>query len=965
MDMIGRTLGHYRLESLLGQGGMGVVYRARDLHLDRWVAVKVLPPDRLADPERQRRFAQEARAASALNHPNILHIYDIGRAAEVDFIAMELVDGRPLDELIGPHGLPVTDALAYAIQLANALTAAHAAGIIHRDIKPSNVLVTGAGLVKVVDFGVAKLTRTPAQEAAATMTAPALTQVGSVLGTIAYMAPEQAEGRGPDARADLFSFGAVLYEMLAGRRAFTGDSPVSVLKAVLQDEPPPLTALRPDVPAELVGLVAACLEKDPERRCASAPDVCRRLTAVGARLAGELAGRLARRPARALAVTAALLLLGMGAAAAWSWLQTSRERWVRRDVLPEIQRLLDEQDFHAAFRLAREVGPYLPGEPLLERIWRDYALPLSIRTEPPGVDVHIKDYLAPAGPDGWAFVGRSPLERILVPLGPARVRLTKAGFETVEALVDTPVLARTLDPAGTAPPGMVRVPGGSYQLAGVVPVRLDDYWLDRYEVSNRAFKAFVDQRGYERSEYWQTSLAAEGVELAWDAVVARFGDATGRPGPATWELGTYPEGEEEYPVAGVSWFEAAAYCRSQGKGLPTIYHWFHATGALAFSEVASVSNFGGRGPAPIGRHDGMGPAGTYDMAGNVREWCWNASGAGRYLLGGAWNDPAYAFGREYALSPWDRSATNGIRCASHPAPVSEQLTAPVDAAVRDYTREAPASDEVFRTYASLYAYDRSDPGARVESVEDSSAHWRREKVTLDAAYGRQRLPVYLFLPKNSDPPYQTLVYFPTTLALFAQSSEALELQFIEFLMRSGRSVAYPVYSGTYERRSDPAPEGSHRHREQVVQRFQDLARTLDYLETRRDIDAGRLVFYGYSFGALEGVIALALEPRLAAGALLGGGFSGSRPLPEVDPFHFAPRVRQPVLMVNGRDDFRRPPATSQRPLFTRLGTPPADKDHILLDGGHVPYRFQEVIREILTWLDRQVGRVPTGAARGR
>jgi len=200
--MIGQTLGHYQIIEKLGQGGMGVVYKARDTHLDRFVAIKVLPAAKVSDPDRKRRFVQEAKAASALNHPNIIHIYDVDQAEGIDFIAMEYVAGKTLDELIPRKGMRLSQALKHAVQIADALARAHGAGIIHRDLKPSNVMVDDHGLVKVLDFGLAKLTEVsgPEEETAATRTG-----AGTVLGTAAYMSPEQAEGKPVDTRSDIFS----------------------------------------------------------------------------------------------------------------------------------------------------------------------------------------------------------------------------------------------------------------------------------------------------------------------------------------------------------------------------------------------------------------------------------------------------------------------------------------------------------------------------------------------------------------------------------------------------------------------------------------------------------------------------------------------------------------------------------------------------------------------------------------
>jgi len=278
--MVGTTLWSYRIESKIGAGGMGVVYKAVDSRLDRPAALKVLPASALASPDRQKRFVQEARTASSLNHPNIVTIYDIN-TQEVDgqpvqYIAMEYVAGETLDKLIGRKGLKAREALKYAIQIADALAAAHAAGIVHRDLKPGNIMVTPQGLVKILDFGLAKLTGPFDTDAyAETMHAEASphTEEGTVLGTVAYMSPEQADGRKIDARSDIFSFGSVLYEMVSGRQAFPGSSKLSTLSAVLYKEPEPVSQAVPDIHPELERLIARCLRKEPDRRWQTMADI--------------------------------------------------------------------------------------------------------------------------------------------------------------------------------------------------------------------------------------------------------------------------------------------------------------------------------------------------------------------------------------------------------------------------------------------------------------------------------------------------------------------------------------------------------------------------------------------------------------------------------------------------------------------------------------------------------------------
>ena len=269
----GTTLGPYRIVSLLGAGAMGEVYRAHDDRLNRLVALKVLSAERVANPDRRRRFRQEAQLASALQHPNIVTIFDIGSAEGVEYLAMELVRGRTLDTLIAHRGLPLETAVRYAAQIVDALAAAHAAGIVHRDLKPANIMVTAADQIKILDFGLATLAGTdPGLSAGETrlVATPVDTNVGTILGTVAYMSPEQAQGRPLDARSDVFSFGAILYEMLSGLRAFHAVTTPDTLAAVINREPEPLALVARHVPPGVDRLVSACLQKDPSRRLQTA-----------------------------------------------------------------------------------------------------------------------------------------------------------------------------------------------------------------------------------------------------------------------------------------------------------------------------------------------------------------------------------------------------------------------------------------------------------------------------------------------------------------------------------------------------------------------------------------------------------------------------------------------------------------------------------------------------------------------
>jgi len=329
--MIGTTLGHYKVTERIGAGGMGVVYKARDLHLDRFVALKILPPEKVVDPERKRRFVQEAKAASALNHPNIVTIHDITQEGGTDFIVMEYVEGKTLDQRIGHRGLRLSDALRCAVQITDALAKAHSAGIVHRDLKPTNIMVNEDGVVKILDFGLAKLTeQVQGDETASTATVDGegrpITEEGVIVGTVAYMSPEQAEGKKVDARSDIFSLGSVLYEMATGQKAFQGASKMSTLSAILHQEPKPVGTITPAIPPDLEKLISRCLRKDPLRRWQNMSDL---KVALDELKEDSDSGRLQAAPAAAkrvwpMRLAVIVVAVAVLVAAGWYWIRRQR-----------------------------------------------------------------------------------------------------------------------------------------------------------------------------------------------------------------------------------------------------------------------------------------------------------------------------------------------------------------------------------------------------------------------------------------------------------------------------------------------------------------------------------------------------------------------------------------------------------------------------------------------------------------
>jgi predicted Ser/Thr protein kinase len=935
-------LSHYRVENEIGRGGMGVVYRAVDTRLGRAVAIKMLPHEATSDPERRARFIQEARSASALNHPHIVTIYDVGEQDGATFIAMELLDGEPLDRRLrkGPIGLG--EAVQLALQIASAVATAHGSGIVHRDIKPANIIITSDGRAKILDFGLAKLAERVPTEVTVTGVG---TRPGVILGTAAYMSPEQAESHPVDGRSDLFSFGAVLYEMLTGRRPFAADSDIGLITAILRDQPTPLQSIRADVPPQLQQIVERCLEKDPRARFADA-------RAVKAALE-EVQTALVRQPPvawrrSAVLVPALLVLTAVAGLGGWQLVKARRVSSALAQIR-EVERLTQTSGHGIqAMRMVRDAERHAPGEAArMRERWNA----LSFISVPEDASVELKDYVDANG--SWEPLGKAPIRGLYLPFGSYRARLSRPGYESVEFSLDIRGSAPVrLWQVGTTPGGMVFVAGGNYSIGVTRAATLPDFWIDRTEVTNREFKRFADAGGYRDPRYWKQPFVTSGGTLTFDEAMTRFRDSTGRTGPATWELGAYPEGRAEHPVNGISWYEAAAFAEFAGKSLPTVYHWNRAAGTDSFnSDVLRFSNVEGKDLDAVGRRPGLGPWGTLDMAGNVKEWCFNESVGDprRYILGGAWNEPAYRFRDEEAMDPWSRTTATGVRLVKNLGAVTDAM-APIARIQGDPASLVPVDDAQFEVLKGFYAYDRTPIVSRVERTDDSSPYFRREIVSYAAAYNSERITAHLFLPKSGRAPFPTVLYFPSGYARASRSSDPLDMGFVDFVVRSGRAILYPVYKGTFERGGGVASGGPSGTRDMQVAWGKDVFRSVDYLATRSDLDLSHLAYYGVSMGAYFGPIPVSLDPRFKVGVFAAGGLRFNYP-PEIQAVNFLPHVTVPVLLVNGRDDFSASVEAQQR-FYTLAGTPIEHKRHVMLEGGHVPNDFRGLIREILDFLDK-------------
>lgn len=425
-------------------------------------------------------------------------------------------------------------------------------------------------------------------------------------------------------------------------------------------------------------------------------------------------------------------------------------------------------------------------------------------------------------------------------------------------------------------------------------------------------------------------------------------------------------------MGGVSYYEAAAYARFTGKRLPTSTHWLRA--ALRHNRdiswlVVPASNLNAAQP----RRAGLGMLNAYamyDVAGNVREWCVNLVDAGRLTRGAGWEDSDFHVSHLIPKPDFDRSPSNGFRLVSlsdHDTTIAHVAGRVVRAVPRDFSKVSTLSDSEFRIYRRLFDYDNRPLEARRDTT-GVGEHYRWEKVSFAAPYGGERMAAYLLLPKDAKPPYEAVIWWPGSNAMTLRSFDPVQAgveTLTGFLPRSGRAVVLPVFKGSFERDDSmfstvvSVPDGTTYYRDLAVQRVKDFRRTVDYLATRDDIAADKLGLLGHSWGGEIGPVALAVEPRIKAAVMLVGGYwPVNTPAREVETHNYVPRVRTPILLLNGRHDIVFPYETSQLPFFRQLGTAAADKKHVVYNTSHtVPQN--EFVRETLAWFDRYLsGRSP-------
>ena len=637
--------------------------------------------------------------------------------------------------------------------------------------------------------------------------------------------------------------------------------------------------------------------------------------------------------------------------------RNAKIKWAKNEALTEIGQLIDRADFDGAYDLVQKAEKFISDEPKFQELSSKVMSIVTIITDPPDADVYIRKY---SDIDGeWEKLGRTPVDNAKIAgssfwMASAYylIRIEKPGYEEVLATMSTEedTLYRKLFEQGTIPPDMVYVEGDN------------GFFIDRYEVTNKQYKEFIDSGGYRNPDYWKNEFKIDSKTMGWDEAMSLFVDKSGRTGPATWEAGDYPDGDDNYPVTGISWYEAVAYAEYAGKDLPASDHWNMARGGIASYKIVPISNFDKVGPEPVGTNKGIGGFGTYDMAGNVREWCWNETPTGHIIRGGSWDDMSYFYNDLSQLPSFNRSPRNGFRCVKYidKENFPESAFQLVNFSNRvDYSKSEPVPENIFMVYRNQFLYDNTDLQAVIEEKDSSNEDWTVEKITYNAAYENERVVAYLFLPKNVSPPFQTLIYVPGMGSFWRKDllNDVETNWLIDYLLKDGRAVMCPVYKYMWDRiYKGPYPEvlGSHQLTEWVVKSVKDFSRSVDYLETRADIDTSKLGYYGYSLGGEMGGVIPAVEKRLKVNIVICGGFHEIF-LPEVNALNYVSKVNIPTLMLNSRYDLAYLFDYQVKPFYDLLGT--SEKDLILYETAAHYVPKNEMIKEVLAWLDKYLGPV--------
>ena len=639
--------------------------------------------------------------------------------------------------------------------------------------------------------------------------------------------------------------------------------------------------------------------------------------------------------------------------------------------LPQIVTAFDNDEFETVFIETKKLLDEGNTNPVIQSYYDKVTEAVSITTTPTGVNVSFK--FVRDSIDNWVNLGTSPLDSVRVPYSYLEYKFSNRDIEETEMIhtyyVKNGLNHFILPKSDSIPNNHALFLGGlkplSYPGIDHLPaITIAPYSLSQYEVTNQEFKAFVDNGGYEKQEYWNFPYEMNGEILTFENTASRFVDKYGKPGPANWSYGNYPDGQGSFPVTGISWFEAMAYANYRGLSLPNLYQWANAASLSDATYFVPNSNFSKNQLVAVGSMDSKNRNGLYDIAGNAREWIINSideTNTKKGILGGGFNDDAYYFNDYYGQSVLDRSVSNGMRLAMNlesDASYDTDPTAVVSIAKRDFLNEEKISDDVFQIFKEQFDYPEKPLNATTSLSDLRSGSFRAERFEISSPYEEGGiLPGYIFYDSEYQKPLKPIIYFPGSNAIHLTNMEYAIKRYLNrfgYLMSEGYAIVLPIYVSTYEREDElksDYPNESDSYKEHVIKWGKEYKRTIDYIVSRDDLDESNLTYHGVSWGGYMANILLAIDDRVQSATLYVAGLCFQRSKKEVESYHYTSRITIPVLMLNGEFDQFFPLETSQIPMFELLGTPDEDKEHYVAKTGHFVPR-DVLISKHLGWLKK-------------
>ena len=633
---------------------------------------------------------------------------------------------------------------------------------------------------------------------------------------------------------------------------------------------------------------------------------------------------------------------------------------MNKKLIPRISNLIDEGNYFDAFLAIEDTSLLADHFPeLLEKLsWQK-----NIDSSPSGSKVYMsKNSLTESTKE--VYLGETPLSNIRLPRGAVKLKFVKDGYDERVVLTKfnwtIPFKKPNLNKSNSSSVIKIDSLKKALQIAGIVETNqkfIPSYEIDINEVTNSEYLKFLQSIYYNDQSFWEGLIKKYQLRGFSFKDVEKFKDATGQNGPSTWSVGRFENGKDNFPVLGISWFEALGYCEFKDKTLPNIYQWDNAAGMASSNEIIPMSNILKKEPIDVNDPTAVGFYGLKNMAGNAREWIFNKSGPNsRFILGGGYSDEIYLFNWVQSADLFDRTKTNGCRCSK---PLNGDFKSgyeEIQRPTKDISKLLPVDDKTYQIFKSQYEYDKFDLNASIKESKINQTGQRVERVEFDS-FNNQKMQALLYLPIDKKGPFKTILFYPGSGTINTRSSQRA-MDYLHknrsFLVESGYALIMPIFTSTFERGDgllSSIPNESISYRDHVITWGRELQLTVDYLQTREDIDFNNLAYMGWSWGGRLGSIMVAIENRFKTGLLIVGGMRVQNKKPEVDPLNFLPRINIPILMLNGRYDHFFPVETSQIPMYNFLGTKTKHKKHIIYETGHsIP--FNELAKESLDWLEK-------------